>query len=73
MRTGRIISLAVICIVAMALVPFTVYGADKLLVKDASSNTVFKVQDVGTTNIVADGTVNNPKLIVDGAADSQTV
>jgi hypothetical protein len=47
MRTGRIISIAVLCIVAMAVVPFTVFGADKLLVKDGSSNTQFVVTDAG--------------------------
>jgi hypothetical protein len=47
MKTGRIISIAVLCIVAMAVVPFTVYGADKLLVKDGSSVTQFVVTDAG--------------------------
>jgi hypothetical protein len=46
MRKGRIISIAVLCIVAVAVIPFTVYGADKLIVKDSGgTNTLFAVED----------------------------
>ena len=50
MRTGRIsciVSIVAVCIVALAIAPFTAYGADKLLVKDGSNVTQFVVQDSG--------------------------
>ena len=51
MKMGRIVSIAVVCIVAMAVLPFTVYGADKLLVKDGSAVTQFVVTDTGHVGI----------------------
>jgi hypothetical protein len=52
MKAGRIIGLTVLCIVAMVVVPFTVFGVEtpgnsKLIVKDGSSNTQFQVTDTG--------------------------
>ena len=51
MKKGRIICMTVFCIMAIAILPFTVYGEtagnSKLLVKDASSNTQFQVTDSG--------------------------
>lgn len=43
----QFLGFAVLCIIAVVAAPFTSYGADKLLVKDGSSNTQFVVTDTG--------------------------
>jgi hypothetical protein len=40
-----------VCLVALAVAPFTVYGADKLIVQDSSSVTQFVVTDDGKVGI----------------------
>jgi len=80
MRAKRIsctVSIAVFCIVALAIAPFTAYGADKLIVQDSSAHTQFDVTDSGTlilptaTGMLGIGTAT-PGDLIDVVGDNIT-